>query len=117
MAGHSLRGKIPRAFGNHKTPEGRIYGAYVRALQERLGPLPASAAPLLRQAGRLLVEIQGIESDYDKARARSRQTDMRRLRRHLTGARALLLKTEERLETIAAREPRDLTAALKGLHR
>jgi hypothetical protein len=44
--------RIPRAFKNHKTPDGRIYRRYLVSLIARLGSLPPYAEPTLKEAGR-----------------------------------------------------------------
>ncbi len=117
MAGkHPLRGGV-RAFASHKTPEGRQYGSYTRGLLARLGQLPPGCGPVLKQAGRLAVEIDAMERDYDRLMARRRLTEARRLRRQLTGARMLLLRTEERLESIAAQAEPAAFSHLRAVRR
>jgi hypothetical protein len=99
----ALAGRIPRAFKNHKTPEGAAYRDYVRALLRRLGgSLPDDARVTLREAGRLAVELQSMGRDLEAARARRRRRDVHRLRRAMVPARTQLIRLEERLEQLAA---------------
>ena len=97
-----LRGRIPRGLADHRTKAGKLYTGYVRGLLGSLGPLPPGCEPMLKQAGRLMLEIASMENELDKLMERRRLTSARRIRRSLTGARVLLVRTEERLEAIAA---------------
>jgi len=97
-------GVIPRAFDDHRTPEGAAYRAYCGAIMARLGKLPPSAAPILREAGRLAVDLDAIGRELDAARKRkgpAARKEVARLRRQATPMRTQLLKLEERLETLA----------------
>jgi hypothetical protein len=93
--------RIPRAFKNHKTPEGFAYAAYLTALMARLGPLPDDASPTLREAGRLAVELAAMGRELEAARARNRRRDVSRLRRGMVPMRTQLLTMERRLEELA----------------
>lgn len=107
-----LVGGIPRAFTTHRTPEGALYGRHCRAWAARFGgTLPDDIRPMVRLSGRLTVEIEGLEADYDRARSRRRLTEARRIRRQLIGSRAQFLKTQERLETRAVTQ---VTGALRA---
>jgi hypothetical protein len=65
--------------------------------------------------GRLIVEIEGLEFDYDRARERRRLTEARRIRRQLVAARTQFLRTEERLENrLATQGPTGVFRALAG---
>lgn len=102
---------VPRAFANHKTPEGAAYRRYVTAILARLGPLPADAATTLREAGRLAVELQCMGAELEAARGRVRRRaaarrDASRLRRQMVPMRTQLLTLERRLEELAASAPR-----------
>jgi fermentation-respiration switch protein FrsA (DUF1100 family) len=98
-----LKGGVPRAFPSHRGAAAALYGRHGRAWAARFnGQLPEDIRPLVRLAGRLLVEIEGLEADYDGARVRRRLSDARRIRRMLTGARTQFLRTEDMLATRAA---------------
>lgn len=97
-----LKGGIPRALRNHKTREGREYRAYLTALEARLGPLPPSARPFQREAGLVVVELVRVADEQQRAVARRRLTEARRLRRTQTGLGRELRRLEARLEQLAA---------------
>lgn len=96
-----LKGGIPRAFASHKSPDGYAYRRYVTAMLERLGELPADAQVTLREAGRLVVELQAIGREIELVRAARRRRDVNRLRRQMVPMRTQLVKLEERLELLA----------------
>ena len=108
-------GRIPRGYPDHRRLEGRQYTAYCRAVLARFGPLPDVALPTLREAGRLVVELDAIGRELALARTRRRRRDAARLRRQMTPMRTQLLKLEERLEHLAARGGHDLARRLSGL--
>jgi len=54
---NALPTRIPRAFANHRTKVGAAYRLIVQAKLARLGTLPADARPVLRDSGRLAVEL------------------------------------------------------------
>ena len=97
----ALAGRIPRAFKSHKTPDGAAYGTYVRAKLERLGPLPDDARPLLREAGRLVIDLDRLRRDLEAAVARKHRSEARRIDRRLVPMRTQLLTLEARLEELA----------------
>lgn len=100
----ALRGRIPRAYKSHKSPEGWAYREYVVALVRRCGweaAIPAEARPTLREAGRLSVELAALGFELEAARARKRRRDVSRLRRQMVPMRTQLIKLEERLEALA----------------
>lgn len=107
-------GAIPRAFSNHRTPEGAAYRAYLSGLLGRLGPLPPSATPTLREVGRLAVELDAMGRELEEARGRKRRREMSRLRRQMVPMRSQLVALEQRLERLAAEQPRSngLAAAM-----
>lgn len=110
----------PRGFsaGIGRSPEKSVahdYRAYLTALQARLGPLPASARPWLREAGLCELEIQRVAGEHQRAVARRRLTEARRLRRTQTGLGRQLMRLEAKLEQLAATSPRspaDVAAAI-----
>lgn len=97
---------VPRAFANHKTPEGAAYRTYVTAILARL-TLPADAMTTLREAGRLAVELQcaGAELEAERRGHKARRV-IARLRRQMVTMRTQLLTMERRLEELAASAPR-----------
>lgn len=108
----ALRGGIPRAFANHKTPDGAAYRAYVTAIVRQLGTLPDQAATTLREAGRLSVELNRTGQELEAATARRRRRDASRLRRQMIPMRTQLLTLERRLEELAGRRPVNPITAL-----
>ena len=110
-----LRGHIPRAFRNHQSPEGHAYGAFARAWADRFnGHFPSDVAPMVRLAGRLMVEIAALEVDWDQMQSRRRLTEARRIRRQLTGSRHQFLKVQDQLEARASSEVTGVLRALAG---
>lgn len=96
----SLRHGIPRGFQNHRTRNGGIYRAYCRGIVERHGggPLPADVLPLLREAGRLAVDLERLAAALETAITARRRRDQARIRRQQTISRTQLLTFEQRLE-------------------
>ena len=94
---------VPRAWRNHKTPEGAAYREYCRAKLEsfrRRGlSLPKDAMPTLREAGVVVIELTRLHKDAQSPR-RTR-LDRRRLRRETGILRSQLVVLERRLEEIA----------------
>ena len=96
---HRLKDAIPRAYRDHRGRAGRTYGDYVRAVLARFGgTVPADARPALKEAGRLVVQLDQLNADLDQARARRRRRDQARLRRALVIARSQFVTLERRLE-------------------
>jgi hypothetical protein len=112
----SVYGAIPRAFRNHRTPEGYAYRTYLCGILARLGPLGPDAAPTLRAVGTLVVDLEAMGRELEDARLRKRRRDMARLRRQMVPMRTQLKTLEERLEAMAARRPSDLAAAFQEHH-
>ena len=103
----ALVGGIPRAFPNHKTSAGRLYGDRVRAIQERLGPLPADARPLLRDVGVLnwQLDLLGAElaAACDRAgRPRTNRADREAARRDARRCRREMFRMRRELQTAIA---------------
>jgi hypothetical protein len=113
-----LVGQIPRGFADHRSRYGRIYAEYLRDLLARLGPLPPSAKPTLREVGRLAVDMYRLREEQDAAMARRRLTVARKVDRRLTPIRSQLIALEQRLEALAtAQPPRDLASVVTQVHR
>jgi len=122
----ALRDGIPRAFKNHRTPEGCAYGCYVRAKLSRLGgSLPADARPWLRAAGLLVLDLDRLRAEVEATRAAlangagvRRREKVRVALRQLERREARLLMrleaAERRLEELAAGAA-DPHAALRAL--
>lgn len=101
-----LKGGLPRALKSHGGREGALYGSYLRALLDRVGELPASALPTLKQCGLVQVELDRHERELETALSRRRMRDARRLRRHMVVLRTQALTLERRIEELAASVPR-----------
>ena len=108
----ALAGGIPRAFRWHRTPEGAAYGRYARAKLARLGSLSADAAPWLREAGLLTLDLGRLHEEGEAVRqaltsgagrrARDRaRVQMRQLERRAARLRGQLADAEARLEALA----------------
>ncbi|GKS58271.1 hypothetical protein YTPLAS18_17980 [Nitrospira sp.] len=110
----ALAGRIPRAFKSHRSPDGRLYSAYCRAKVARYGSdLPHDARIVLREAGRVVVEIEWLAQELDRATTVRKLTQARRLRRELKNSRFVLEKLELRLERLAGVIPEhDLAKAI-----
>jgi hypothetical protein len=96
---------LPRAFQNHLGHVGHAYREYTGALVSRLRlnlPLSPDAAVLVREAGRLVVELERLGDDLERARARHRQRDAARIRRQAFMAREQLGRLADRLAALAA---------------
>ena len=78
---NALPTRIPRAFANHRTPEGAAYRLYCQSKLARLGPLPPDALPLLREAGRITVELDliGRRRDMIRSFTKPRKQELHRL--------------------------------------
>src|SRR5262249_14299032 len=74
----ALEGRIPRAFGNHHTAEGALYGRLVRALLGRLGQLPVDAEPSVREWGSIAVELDFLGRESAELRRELTKVDTRR---------------------------------------
>jgi hypothetical protein len=98
-----LVGGIPRAYRDHRRKESAAYSEYVRALLDRLGPLPKSARPLLKEAGLITVDLERLRADQGRALNRNRSGEARRIDRRLLPLRTQLLTIELRLEALADR--------------
>ncbi len=98
-------GQLPRGYADHRTSEGRLYTSYLRAILDRLGPLPKSADPTLRDVGRLVVELEGMGLELAAAKSSpKRRMDVNRLRRQMVAMQKNLLKLELRLEDLASKD-------------
>lgn len=101
----ALAGRIPRCLKSHRTPEGAAYGDYLRAKQERLGPLPSDARPLLREAGLLTLDLMRLRADQQVALARGRRGEAQAIGDRLVTLRGQFLTIEARLEELGSRKP------------
>lgn len=122
----ALRGGIPRAFENHRSADGYAYGRYARAKVARLGPLPADAAPWLKEAALLTIRLDRLHTEEQEVRAALRngagrrareqaRATQARLERRAARLRASLDAAERRLEALASRDGHgDLHALLAG---
>lgn len=99
----SLKGGIPRGYSDHRRPEARAYASYLRALVTRFGELPPDVTPLVREAGRLAVDLERLALALEAAVAARRRRDQARIRRQRTIALSQLLTLEQRLEERLAR--------------
>jgi len=104
---NALPTRIPRAFANHRTPEGAAYRLYCQGKLARLGPLPDDARPLLREAGRITVELDllGRRRDAIRAFKKPRKLELRQLGSESRKLRVQLLMLERRLDDMAAASP------------
>ena len=98
-----LAGGFLRTFANHRTPEGYAYREILRAKVEALGPLPKDARVTLREYGRLVLDMQRLHEEQDRAVARGHVTMARRIAKRLTPMRTQLAAVEERLDGLAGR--------------
>jgi hypothetical protein len=98
-----LAGGVPRTLKDHRTKEAHVYKAIIRAKIESLGRLPADARVVLREYGRLVLDLQRLHLEQDAAVARGRVNVARKIDRRLTPMRTQLMTLEARLEELAAR--------------
>jgi hypothetical protein len=98
-----LVGGIPRTLKDHRTKEAHVYKAILRAKIESLGPLPPDARVTLREYGRLVLDMQRLHEEQDRAVKRGRVTVARRIDKRLTPMRTQLVALELRLEALAGR--------------
>ena len=116
----ALKGKVPRAYPDHRRVQAKRYAELVGAVVARLGTLPRAASSSLREYGRNSLELEDLAHEYEQARARRQLTMMRRLRREKSRLRITLLALERRLEEFAARNGhgQDLATMIQAsLHR
>jgi hypothetical protein len=100
----ALKGGVPRLTGDHRKPEFYTYRAYAVATIARFWPdgrLPASARPLLKEAGRIILELDRLATDFEKARTANRHKDVNRIRRQQQGQRHALLRLEDAMQAQA----------------
>jgi len=93
--------RIPRVFRNHKGSDGRLYCHYVLSVLARLGSLPPFAEPTLKEAGRIVVQLEHLAQELEAAEARKRRRDISRCRKHQFMLREQLSRLETKLEAIA----------------
>jgi hypothetical protein len=82
---------------------GQAYRDYTLSTLARMGPLPRSAMPILREAGRLTVELDRLATAKEAALSskRPRRAEIRRLGAETRKSRVQLLMLERRLEEVA----------------
>ena len=107
-------GVIPRAFRNHRTPEGYAFRVYCLAAQAQWGPLPAVARVTLKEAGRASVELERLAVALEAATARKQRRECARLRKQTFMLREQLARLERRLEELAP--PKGPRAHLAAVH-
>jgi hypothetical protein len=73
---------------------------------ERFGQVPADVLPMLREAGRLVADLDQLSQDLEAARASRRRRDQARCRRQLTIARTQLVTLERHLDERLQRRPK-----------
>ncbi|MEP7306319.1 MAG: hypothetical protein ABJA98_12450 [Acidobacteriota bacterium] len=102
----ALKGKIPRIQGDHRGAELHAYRAYALATVARFWPdghIPASARPWMKEAGRIILELDRLAADFQRARAGNRRQDANRIRRQQNGQRFALLRLEDAMAAQAGR--------------
>lgn len=95
----ALKGGVPRLTGDHRQPELYAYRAYAVSIIGQHWPdgrLPASARPLLKEPGRrIVIELDRLASDFERARRANRRREINRIRRQQQGQRHALLRLEQ----------------------
>src|SRR5262245_31208253 len=97
----ALSGGIPRISKDHRRAELHAYRAYALATVARFWPdgrIPSSARPLLKEAGRIVLELDRLASDFERARGANRRRDANRIRRQQQGQRLALLRLEDAMQ-------------------
>ncbi len=119
---NALAGRIPRCYRDHRTLVARNYREIVEAKLERLGTLPRDARPVLREWGRVSMELEQLGERLDAMRAlkQPRREQVRRLQSESRKLRVQLLMLERRLDDMAAATKpegtRDLSHLLAPSH-
>lgn len=102
----ALSGGIPRISKDHRKAELHLYRAYAIATIARFWPdgrMPASARPLLKEAGRIVLELDRLDADFQRARDGRRLREANRLRRQQQGQRHALLRLEDAMQAQAGK--------------
>lgn len=73
----------------------------MRDKQAKLGILPKSDQVLLREWARTVLDLERVAGDLEKPSIRKQATVYRRLKREQKGLRLVLVKFDQRLETLA----------------
>jgi len=113
----ALKGSVPRAYKDHRRKEAKRYSEVVADLAERLKTAPKCARPLMREYGRLTVQLEFLNDEHDRAVGLRRLSEARRLRGELKVGRFLLLKLQRQIEHLAGLpedQPTDLLDAFFG---
>lgn len=108
-----LKDGIPRAFTDHRRKESRVYGEAVRGICGRFSKIPPSVRPLVKEYGRVVVELHQNGPALERAIERGRLTEARRLRREAKALRFLMMKLYGQIEQLAGvQAPADLARAI-----
>lgn len=97
----ALKGSVPRAYKDHRCKKAKRYSEAVTDLTARLDAVPKCARPLMKEYGRLAVQLEFLNEEHDRAVGLRRLSDARRLRGELKVSRFLLLKLQARIESLA----------------
>lgn len=97
----ALKGSVPRAYKDHRRKEAKRYSEVVADLVERLKTVPKCARPLLREYGRLNLQLDFLNGEHDRACGLRRLGEAKRLRNELKVSRILLLKIQRQIEHLA----------------
>jgi hypothetical protein len=103
----ALVGAIPRCYRDHRSKVALDYRTLVEAKLERLGQLPKDASPVLREWGRVSMDLGLIGQRLDAVRGmkQPRKAELRRLQSESRKLRVQLLMLERRLDEMAAANP------------
>lgn len=108
-----LASGVPRAYPDHRRRVARAYRAAVAEIRERLG-LNGNADVLLREYGRLVVELDDLAAQAEDLRGRPRRhRDAARVARRRVILRSQLIALERRLEERAPRAPRPIAELVR----
>jgi len=103
----ALAGAIPRGYRDHRTLIARSYREIIEAKLQRLGTLPADARVVLREWGRVSMDLDLLGQRLDAVRSmkQPRRAELQRLRSESRKLRVQLLMLERRLDELAAMTP------------
>lgn len=73
---------------------------------QQLGKMPICGRPLVREYGRVIVELERNAIELERATSRRHLTDARRLRREAKVLRFTMLKLDQRLQQLAGSKNR-----------
>ena len=111
----ALKGGLARCMPNHLSSAGRAYAAFCAPYIERFGgKVPTHAARVLRELWRIDGDLDQTAADKERARARRRLTEERRLARRLNATRRDYARLFALLERMVEQQPTDLGRLLGG---